>query len=147
MLTCSPAGSGRTFGSELLDHLVIVHLLIESRRLGGMAPASDGGFEIKMPKWPHEAKQGVTWVEHDLGQAVLALSKNYDVPDAKVLGSSYYAVSGLWTYPDLCDALTKAVGKKVTFVQIETAGMEELDLTVCLVASFRVAMCADLRGM
>ncbi|KAF7320716.1 NmrA domain-containing protein [Mycena chlorophos] len=99
---------------------------------GSLVKAPDGGdgYIIPIPKYGPEDSQSATWVKHDLGQAVLALAKNYNTEKGKevgVLGGKFPVVSLKFTYPEFAAAISKGIKKPVTFVPVETAGMAELD--------------------
>ncbi|KAF7362885.1 NmrA domain-containing protein [Mycena venus] len=93
----------------------------------GSLQKTDTGYIIPIPKYGPNDTQSATWVAHDLGQAALALLKNYADPSKGVLGKSYPVISLRFTYPEFAAAIAKAIKKEVTFVPVESAGMAELD--------------------
>ncbi|KAJ7762873.1 hypothetical protein B0H14DRAFT_2539986 [Mycena olivaceomarginata] len=93
----------------------------------GALQKSDTGYTIPIAKYAPEDTQSMTWVSHDLGQAVVALLTNYTDASKGVLGKSYPVVSFRPTYPQFAEAIAKAIKKEVKFVALETAGLAEFD--------------------
>ncbi|KAJ7055536.1 NAD(P)-binding protein, partial [Mycena amicta] len=93
------------------------------------APSGDG-YNIPIPQFSAQDGQSATWVKHDLGQAALALARNYNTTQGKevgVLGGVFPVITMKFTYPELAAAIAKELKKSVTFVPVPTAGSEELD--------------------
>lgn len=65
------------------------------------------GFNIGIPKYSPTALQAHTWVGHDVGEAALALLKNYSDPAKGVSGKSYPVVTANMTYPDVAAMISK----------------------------------------
>jgi len=85
------------------------------------------GYTIPVPRYSPTALQAITWIAQDLGPAVLALFKNYNIPEKQVLGETYPVVTVQITYPDLAELVSKALGTEVTFTSPPTTGIEEFD--------------------
>ncbi|KAF7329342.1 NmrA domain-containing protein [Mycena kentingensis (nom. inval.)] len=101
-------------------------------KLGSLTEPSpeSPGYIIPIPKFDASDKQGATWVRNDLGQAALALAKNYNTPkgaEVGVLGGAFPVVTAKFTYGAVAEELSKALKKDVKFVSVETTGMAELD--------------------
>ncbi|KAJ7192876.1 hypothetical protein GGX14DRAFT_479287 [Mycena pura] len=88
---------------------------------------TDTGYTVPIAKYGKSDPQSATWVAHDLGQAAVALINNYANPRTGVLGGSFPVISMQFTYPQFVAAISKAIGKEVTFTPLETAGLEEVD--------------------
>ncbi|KAJ6459658.1 hypothetical protein C8R45DRAFT_1030646 [Mycena sanguinolenta] len=68
-----------------------------------------------------------TWVGHDVGEATLALLKNYNDPSKNVSGRAYPVVTGTMSFPDLATIISKALGKEVTFITGPPTGRAAFD--------------------
>ncbi|KAJ7765277.1 NmrA-like domain-containing protein [Mycena metata] len=55
------------------------------------------GFNITLPKYSPTAVSAFTWIGHDLGEAALAVLKNYEDPSKEVSGKSYPVVTAQLT--------------------------------------------------
>ncbi|KAJ6585535.1 NAD(P)-binding protein [Mycena capillaripes] len=85
------------------------------------------GFILAIPKYSPTAFQALTWVRHDVGEAVMALLKSYTDPSKNVLGKSYPVVTANITYPDLAAMISKALGVEVTFTGEGSWGLPIFD--------------------
>ncbi|KAJ7621870.1 hypothetical protein DFH06DRAFT_1009680 [Mycena polygramma] len=97
------------------------------------------GFNITVPKYSPTQLEAWTWVEHDVGESVLALIKSYTDPSKNVSGRSYPVVTANLTYPDLAAMASKgqlqiwwltehaALGVEVTFTSVASSGHPVLD--------------------
>jgi hypothetical protein len=101
-----------------------------SSSFGNLVQKGDG-YELTVPRYSKDSSQPMLWVERDLGPCVVAAFKNYKHVGADIIGKEFYASSTTSTFPDLAEALSKALGKPVSFVSPPTCGMEDLDLMVC----------------
>ncbi|KAJ7278856.1 NmrA-like family-domain-containing protein [Mycena rebaudengoi] len=77
-------------------------------KIGALKKTAEG-YIIPVPRFTAESFQVITWVSRDLGEAVLALAKNYSDP-SKGVGENL-----------------STIGAKVSFAPIETAGLAEID--------------------
>ncbi|KAJ7111452.1 hypothetical protein C8R44DRAFT_677898 [Mycena epipterygia] len=84
------------------------------------------GFELAVGNYSATAKASQTWVKRDVGQAVLALLKNYTDQSKSVAGKSYPIMSPVYTYPELAALISKALDVEVTFTGAPS-GMVPLD--------------------
>ncbi|KAJ7732073.1 hypothetical protein DFH07DRAFT_968556 [Mycena maculata] len=84
------------------------------------------GFDISFPYSPISL-QSFTWVQHDLGEAALALLKGYTDPANSVSGKVYKLIIATMTYPDLAAMFSKELGVEVTFTRAATSGIPTLD--------------------
>jgi len=96
-------------------------------KIGSLTKTETGNYIVPIPKYGPEDHQSATWVAHELGQAAVALLKNYADPSKGVLGKTYPVITAKFTYPEFTAAISKAIGKEVTFISPPTAGAEELD--------------------
>ncbi|KAJ7617235.1 NAD(P)-binding protein [Roridomyces roridus] len=96
-------------------------------KIGSLTKDETGNYIVPIPKYGPEDTQSGTWVAHELGQAAVALLNNCTDPSMGVLGKNYPVVTAKFTYPEFTAALSKAIGKEVTFISPPTAGTEELD--------------------
>ncbi|KAF8181933.1 hypothetical protein K438DRAFT_1937900 [Mycena galopus ATCC 62051] len=87
---------------------------------------SDTGFTLSVPSYTPTARQAFTWVGHDVGEAALALLKNYTDPAKDISGKAYPVITAYISYPEFAGIISKALGKEVTFTSI-TTGIEALD--------------------
>ncbi|KAJ7059697.1 NAD(P)-binding protein [Mycena amicta] len=97
------------------------------------------GYNITIPHYGAEDTQRATWVQHDLGQAALALAKNYNTEKGKevgVLGELFPVVSLQFTYGGLAAAIAKAIKQEVSFVSLPSAGLTEIDEMYLFQAKF-----------
>ncbi|KAJ7270295.1 hypothetical protein C8J57DRAFT_1226949 [Mycena rebaudengoi] len=93
----------------------------------GSLQKTDDGYTIPTPKFTAESHQLVTWSRREIGTAVLVLAKNYSDASKGVLGKTYPVVMARVTYPELAKAISQALGVKVSFSPIPTAGLAEID--------------------
>ncbi|KAJ7289518.1 hypothetical protein C8J57DRAFT_1445540 [Mycena rebaudengoi] len=93
----------------------------------GSLQKTDDGYTIPVPKFTAENHQLITWSRRDIGAAVLVLAKNYSDVSKGVLGKTYPVVMARVTYPELAKAISQALGVKVSFSPIPTAGLAEID--------------------
>ncbi|KAJ7724712.1 hypothetical protein DFH07DRAFT_946306 [Mycena maculata] len=114
-------------GSGLPHAVLLTGWFAENLWKIGSLQKTDTGYTIPIPKYGPEDKQSATWVAHDLGRTAVALISNYSDPAKGVLGKSYPVISMTFTYPQFAAAIAKAIGKKVTFTPVESAGIAELD--------------------
>ncbi|KAJ7751739.1 hypothetical protein DFH07DRAFT_825976 [Mycena maculata] len=84
------------------------------------------GFDISIPYNP-TSLQRFTWVQHDVGEAVLALLKSYTDPSKSVSGKTYPVITAAITFPDLAARVAKTLGVQVTFTSVATSGVPILD--------------------
>ncbi|KAJ7059705.1 NAD(P)-binding protein [Mycena amicta] len=107
---------------------------------GSFVKSSNGvGYEIPIPHFTAENTQRATWVKRDLGQAVLALARNYDTDKGKevgVLGGSFPVISVEFKYPALAETIARVIKQEVKFVSVPSAGMAELDEMFLFQAKF-----------
>lgn len=103
------------------------HFLENLWQYGFLAKASDGGYELRIPKYSPTSVEYFIWVERDLGPMVLALMKNYTSDGSNILGQIFYGVSTVMTFPELASSLADALGKPVKFISPETSGSRDLD--------------------
>ncbi|KAJ7441514.1 hypothetical protein B0H11DRAFT_2096080 [Mycena galericulata] len=85
------------------------------------------GFTFAVPNYSPDALHAWNWVQHDLGEAAVALLRSYTDPSKKVLGQSYPVVTANVTYPELAAMTAKALGVEVTFTSVPTCGIPVLD--------------------
>ncbi|KAJ7785289.1 hypothetical protein DFH07DRAFT_726510 [Mycena maculata] len=85
------------------------------------------GFDIAVPKYSPTSLVSYTWVQRDVGEAVLALLKNYTDPSKNVLGRAYPVLTATLTFPELAATTAKALGVEVTFTSVTTSGIPILD--------------------
>jgi len=86
------------------------------------------GYTIPVPKYDPTALQAVTWVARDLGPAVLALLKNYNVTGKSINGKTYPVIAAQISYTDMAKKISNALGGvEVTVTTPPTAGLEEID--------------------
>ncbi|KAJ7665590.1 hypothetical protein B0H17DRAFT_1019278 [Mycena rosella] len=86
------------------------------------------GYTIPVAKYSPTSTQTFTWVANDLGPSVVALLKNYGDSTKNILGKAFPVVTFIETYPAVANKISAAIGKEVTFVSIDTTGLEELDV-------------------
>ncbi|KAF7367711.1 NmrA domain-containing protein [Mycena sanguinolenta] len=86
-----------------------------------------GTFDISIPFYTPTSLSAFTWVGHDVGEATLALLKNYTDPSKNVSGRAYPVVTGAMTFPDLANIISKALGKEVTFTTAPPTGRPAFD--------------------
>jgi hypothetical protein len=65
-----------------------------------------GNLQIVAAKFTETDTQFITWIERDLGPAVQALLKNYDIPEKEIIGSKYHVGTARMTYPDFAKILS-----------------------------------------
>ncbi|KAJ7433688.1 NAD(P)-binding protein [Mycena galericulata] len=104
-----------------LPHANKPAILLEVRR-----PRSTG-FSYTVAKYSPTALRAITWVQHDVGEAAVALLRNYTDPAKDVLGKSYPVVTANMTGPDIAALASQALGVKVTFNSIASTGIPILD--------------------
>ncbi|KAJ7302719.1 hypothetical protein DFH08DRAFT_1089644 [Mycena albidolilacea] len=95
----------------------------------GVLAKIDTGYSIAIPQFDANDVQSATcqWVRHDFGTAAVALLTNYTDKTKGVLGKVYPVVSLRFTYTELAAAFTTAINKEVKFIQVESAGIAEVD--------------------
>ncbi|KAJ7626834.1 NAD(P)-binding protein [Roridomyces roridus] len=86
-----------------------------------------GKLDMSHPLYDTASLQAWTWVGRDVGQAALALFKNYDDPDKKVSGKVYPVVTANMTYPELAALVGKVLGQEVTYTSTPATGMAGYD--------------------
>ncbi|KAF7297028.1 NmrA domain-containing protein [Mycena indigotica] len=89
---------------------------------------SSESYIVTTPKFAPEDQQCAMWVKHDLGQAALALAKNYNTPLGKrvgVLGGAFPVVSMKFTYPQLAAAIAKGISKPVAFLPVDSGARRD----------------------
>ncbi|KAJ7785256.1 hypothetical protein DFH07DRAFT_948329 [Mycena maculata] len=85
------------------------------------------GFELSTIIYGPTSLQSFTWIEHDLGESVLALLKSYTDPSKSISGKSYPVATSKMTYPNLAAMISKALGVPVTFTSLATSGIPSVD--------------------
>ncbi|KAJ7785230.1 hypothetical protein DFH07DRAFT_726509 [Mycena maculata] len=85
------------------------------------------GFDLSTIIYGPTSLQSFTWIEHDLGESVLALLKSYTDPSKTISGKSYPVVTSKMTYPDLAAMISKVLGVPVTFTSLATSGIPSVD--------------------
>ncbi|KAJ7641255.1 hypothetical protein FB45DRAFT_899778 [Roridomyces roridus] len=82
------------------------------------------GYTISVPKYTPTALEAHTWVSHDVGEAALALLKNYDNPNlpSSISGKSYPVVTANLSYTDLAERIEKALGVPISVTFPSTSG-------------------------
>ncbi|KAF7973254.1 hypothetical protein HWV62_15771 [Athelia sp. TMB] len=85
-------------------------------------------YEIKIPLFGPTKTIALLWVEHELGQSVLALLKHYQDRADEVLNKTFYVANAQITFPEFAEVLSKAIGKPVEVVSPPTTGVKELDI-------------------
>ncbi|KAJ6464676.1 hypothetical protein C8R47DRAFT_991934 [Mycena vitilis] len=122
--------------AEIEEYLRSSGLANASILLGGFAEGlwtrphlqkTASGFNITVPKYSPTQLEAWTWVEHDVGESVLALFKSYTDPSKNVSGRSYPVVTANLAYPDLAAMASKALGVEVTFTSVASSGHPVLD--------------------
>ncbi|KAJ7665608.1 hypothetical protein B0H17DRAFT_1090698 [Mycena rosella] len=96
--------------------------------VGWALQKTDTGYTIPVAKYSPTSTQTFTWVANDLGPSVVALLKNYRDSPKNILRKAFPVVTFIETYPAVANKISAAIGKEVTFVSIDTAGLEELDV-------------------
>lgn len=84
-----------------------------------------------VPLSPGTTHQVITWVEHDVGLAVLALCKNYQNRPGDVLGQTFIAARTELTFDELCAAFGEVLGKEIKSVSGPATGVAAVD-EMCL---------------
>ncbi|KAF7985834.1 hypothetical protein HWV62_510 [Athelia sp. TMB] len=88
-------------------------------------------YEIKIPLFGPTKTIALLWVEHELGQSVLALLKHYQDRADEVLNKTFYVANTQITLLLLSGAdlgPSAAIGKPVKVVSPPTTGVKELDI-------------------
>ncbi|KAJ6459659.1 hypothetical protein C8R45DRAFT_554173 [Mycena sanguinolenta] len=86
-----------------------------------------GTFDLSAPFYTPTSLSSFTWVGHDVGEATLALLKNYNDPSKNVSGRAYPVVTGTMSFPDFATIISKSLGKEVTFTTAPPPGLPALD--------------------
>ncbi|KAJ7607521.1 hypothetical protein FB45DRAFT_1067820 [Roridomyces roridus] len=94
---------------------------------GFLKKTPTGRYAIGIPKYIPNALEAHTWVGHDLGEAVLALLRNYDDPLKSVSGKSYPVVTANLSWEDMGAAISKALGAPVDVTFGEGIGIPAYD--------------------
>ncbi|KAJ7776282.1 hypothetical protein B0H16DRAFT_1712658 [Mycena metata] len=124
--------------ADIEEYLKASGLANASLHLGGFAETltdqsrprlkkTDTGFDMAVPRYSATALEAWTWVGHDVGQAALALFKNYTDPSKNISGKVYPVVTAELTFPDLATMISKALGVEVTFTSVPTCGIPMID--------------------
>ncbi|KAJ7890869.1 NAD(P)-binding protein [Mycena olivaceomarginata] len=93
----------------------------------GTLEKTDAGYRLSVAKYDPASTQVFTWASRDLGPATVALLTSYADPSKGVLGKFYPVVSFRITHPEFAAAIAKGIGKDVTFLAPESAGLPEFD--------------------
>ncbi|KAJ6471142.1 NAD(P)-binding protein [Mycena vitilis] len=95
---------------------------------GNLGPSpTRSGLVLTIPKYTPKAQQAFSWIEHDLGEAALALFKNYADPAKRISGQVYPVVTAQMTFPALAALISKSLGVEVKFNSIPTTGHPAYD--------------------
>ncbi|KAJ7667278.1 hypothetical protein B0H17DRAFT_1251811 [Mycena rosella] len=107
-----------------MPHAVLLTgVFAENLRNFGSLQKTGTEYTIPVPKYGPEDAQSATWVAHDFDAAAVALLSNYKDATKGVLRNAFPVVSMKFTYPQLA----AAIAAEVTFMQMDTAGLAELD--------------------
>ncbi|KAJ7464193.1 hypothetical protein FB451DRAFT_1403553 [Mycena latifolia] len=126
---------------EIEDHLrasgvpyavVLTGWFVENVWKLGSLQKTATGYTIPIPNYGPNGVLRATWIAHDLGASVVALLSNYKDTTKNILGQSFPVVSMKFTFPQFAAAIAAAIKQEVTFTQLETSGVPELDEMVCV---------------
>jgi len=112
--------------SGLLNASLLLGYFLENSWNYGHMKKTSTGFNISIPYSP-TSLQAFTWVQHDVGESILALLKSYTDPSKNISGKSYPVIAAHMTYPDFAAMASKALGVEVTFTSVPTLGIPLLD--------------------
>ncbi|KAJ7466139.1 hypothetical protein B0H11DRAFT_2239867 [Mycena galericulata] len=93
----------------------------------GVLKKTAAGFSYTVAKYSPTALRAITGVQHDVGEAAVALLRNYTDPAKDVLGKSYPVVTANMTGPEIAALASQALGAEVTFNSVASTGIPILD--------------------
>ncbi|KAJ7751807.1 hypothetical protein DFH07DRAFT_1032304 [Mycena maculata] len=85
------------------------------------------GFDIPVTNYRATDVMGLTWIEHDVPAAVLALVKNYTDPSKGISGRTYPVITANLLLADVTAKTTKALGRQVTCTTGPLMGLGAMD--------------------
>jgi hypothetical protein len=77
-------------------------------RIGALKKTAEG-YIIPVPRFTAENFQLITWASRDIGEAVLALTKNYSDPSKGVLGKTFPVITARMTYHELAKSISTGI--------------------------------------
>ncbi|KAK7040532.1 NmrA domain-containing protein [Favolaschia claudopus] len=93
---------------------------------GGLkkSSSSPSSYTISAPFFTPTTINSFTWVGHDVGEAALALMKNYNHPTtgAQISGKAYPVVTANISFSEFAEKVSKALGREVTFATAPPMG-------------------------
>jgi hypothetical protein len=87
-------------------------------------------LDYTVVRFTPEHTEPFTWVGKDLGNAVLALLRNYRDRPNDVLGLQFYALSQRLKVGAYIETMGRVLSKKVNYVHLESTGDETMDQMV-----------------
>ncbi|KAM5376252.1 hypothetical protein ACJZ2D_005623 [Fusarium nematophilum] len=93
---------------------------------GALSKTEDGVIELTQPMLKPEARQGMIWVEKDLGRVVAAILANWR-QKPELLGSTVWAAFDHHCMSDVTTEIEKQTGLEVKLITPSTTGIPDLD--------------------
>ncbi|KAK7064991.1 NmrA domain-containing protein [Favolaschia claudopus] len=94
---------------------------------GTLKKNETGALTFSVPCFKATEINGFTWVGHDVGEATLALLKNYETKSDDISGRAYPVVTANISHGEFAAIISKVLGKEVTFITAPPTGHPNYD--------------------
>ncbi|KAF3010533.1 hypothetical protein E8E14_010441 [Neopestalotiopsis sp. 37M] len=93
---------------------------------GSLNRAADGVLELEQPLFLPHAKQGMSWIERDVGPVVASLLDQYR-QRPEILDDAVYCVVDHYSMNDVVEEIKRQTGEAVRHIIPPSSGVQDLD--------------------